>query len=302
MLTDMQIALGGHDLSDPGDPFWLVPPLADVQRFSALDQSRLEDLQVFAFLAAVAASGGLHPLDVTTPLSDPPDRVVRRGDREWAVELTELTVEDLRADLGRARAFGRSLQEGLEASGEHEHLRGRLVNVAPVAAELPSDPATSLPAVVAALKEDKGSISDIPIDPSQGLPEQLPDVGFYGDVGAFNIHLNAGPGIVGRILVSASTQAQIRRSEALESFQQRVASKDRPENEILVVTCGLPDKRGYMCAVDEWIFRLLREIAGDVGLPLDAPQYLTAVALHSFSTGEWFEAYRANDAEAPWSG
>src|SRR5690348_15315470 len=134
----MDIALGGHSEEDPEDPFWLIPPVVDLPRYPGpLSQQRLEDLQLFGFLAAVASAGGEHPLEVRVPPSDPPDRVLIGRERMWAVELTELTLADVRAELGPMRGFGRTLQVALEASGEHEHLRGRIVNVSPSAGAAP---------------------------------------------------------------------------------------------------------------------------------------------------------------------
>jgi hypothetical protein len=81
----VQIALGGHAPDDPDDPFWIVPAIVDTQVITGpVTQERLEDLQLFAFLTSLAASGALHPLGVTSPDEDPPDRFVRFLRRDCA--------------------------------------------------------------------------------------------------------------------------------------------------------------------------------------------------------------------------
>jgi hypothetical protein len=265
-----------------------------------LTQDRLEDMQVFGFLTALAATGGRHPLSVAVPSTDPPDRLVGDGTLEWGLEMSELTLEDVRKELGPIRALGRALQVALTESADHEHLRGQLVMLSPADVP-PKDPSGELPAIVEALREDRGSLAEMQVDISEGLPEKLPDAGFYGQIGSFVVHVNGPPGVPGQILVAASTQAQVYRSEALAALAARINAKDRSENDLVLVTCGLPDKRGYVCGVDEWIFQILREATtqGLLRLP-DEPRHLQGVAVHSVASGTWFEAYRRPGPRVPW--
>jgi hypothetical protein len=103
---------------DPDDPMWIVPPSpVDVPVVAGpVKQSRKEDLQVLAFLTTVAATTGtLDPIGVL-PGGNPPDRMLRIGGREWGLELTELTTEDVRRDLSVARGVGRELSSELASS------------------------------------------------------------------------------------------------------------------------------------------------------------------------------------------
>ena len=298
------IALGGHAPEDPSDPLWLVPPIGDVPVLTGdVTQDRIEDLQLHGFLSAVAAAGGRHPLEVLVPATDPPDRILRSIGHEWRLELTELTLQDVRAELAPIRAAGRILQEALRAAADdYKHLRGRLVMIAPIGQELPRDPSADLSAVLEVLKEDRGALSDLQLDYSQGLPEELPQAGFYGDVGVFNVHVNGPPGVPGEITVAASTQAQIKQSAALEALEARVRAKDKPANELLLISCGLPDKRGYICSVDTWIFQLLAELhLGGASLVKTEPEYLSAVVLHNFADGRWFGVLQREGSDLPWS-
>jgi hypothetical protein len=295
----MQIALGGHRVEEPIDPLVVVPGFIDVATLpSPVTQQRLEDLQLFGFLTAVAAGGGQHPLRVDVPLKDPPDRYIRSPTTSWGIELTELTLEDVRSALAPIRAAGRMLQAALEESTEHEHLRGRIINATVLPAKFTDDPRAGVGAAVEVLKENRGSTADVSYDPISGPPERLPTEGIYGDAGPFHVIVNGPPpGIPGRITVSATTSARIRRSEAVAALEARIEAKDLPGNELLLVSCGLPDKKGYTCEVDSWIFQLLVDaFESGHGALNYAPQHLMSIAVHSLATGQWFEAYRSAGA------
>ena len=124
------IGLHGVRKGRPDDPMWLVPasPFDMPAIAGPLSKDRREDLQVWTFLLAAAAQReGQHPLGVRRG-EDPPDRYVQGPEREWSLELTELTLGDVRSELARARAVGRRLQEALRANpGRHGHLVGRRV-------------------------------------------------------------------------------------------------------------------------------------------------------------------------------
>jgi hypothetical protein len=215
------------------------------------------------------------------------------------LELTALTLEDLRRDLGPLRSAGRTLQDRLQASAQHQHLLGRVVRVTSTAE--PRELNDELDAVVELLKQDKGSLNDIEMDLSDGLPAELPNAGFYGSVGGLVVDVNGPPGRPDTILVSASCRAKVRQTEALELMASRVTRKDDVRNDILLVTCGLPDKRGYVCAADPWIFETVAEAAGNAAFLPERPKHLTAVVLHHQADGRVLELYRQEDAVLPWT-
>jgi hypothetical protein len=183
----INIALGGHEADKPDDPMFTVPQMADVPHFAGpVSQQRLEDLQLFGFLVAVSSTGGNHPITIEVPPRDPPDRMLRCGGAAWGIELTELTLEDVRSELGPIRAAGRRLQAALRQSTEHEHLRGRPVTATVVKPEeFPRDIDTDIAAAVEILKADKGAMSDVQFDSTQGMPTQLPNVGSTAMSGRF---------------------------------------------------------------------------------------------------------------------
>jgi hypothetical protein len=49
----------------------------------------------------------------------------------------------------------------------------------------------------------------------------------------------------------------VRGCEAHEKLQNRVEEEDREPNEVLLVTCGLVDERGYTCGIDRFIYKTL---------------------------------------------
>ena len=157
---------------------WLVPasPFDMPAIAGPLSKDRREDLQVWGFLLAAAAQReGQHSLGVRRG-EDPPDRYVQGPEREWSLELTELTLGDVRSELARARAVGRRLQEALRANpGRHGHLvGGRVVpSLLPEPDKpLPGDPASMIAALVDVLAEDQGCVAD-DVDLLRGLPKRV---------------------------------------------------------------------------------------------------------------------------------
>lgn len=301
----MSIALGGHHVDNPDDPVWTVPPaLVDERVAESLDKPRREDLQVWAFLFALATGGHppAHPVSVESG-DDPPDKVIRCPSGTWGCELTELTVESLRADLAPVRGFGRRLKEALDADvSQYGHLRGRQVGAMFMPASMgeagrPNEDDFNM--LTAALREDKGYAGE-GADYSQGLPSQLPDRGFYGQVGQFVVVVNAG-GRPDAITVSAGISGSIARSQAVELLRDRVATKDSPGNDILLITCGLPDGKGYTCPLDGWLFQaLLGELERGVELLDAAPRHLRGIALHDWRSGAWTQVF-GRHGDTPWS-
>jgi hypothetical protein len=309
VVTTIGLHLVGED--DPGDPSWLVPPSPlDVPVVAGrLTQERQEDLQLWSFLLAAGLVGGQHPLEVRRGEQDPPDRYLRGPAGEWALEMTELTAENVRGELAVARGFGRRLERSLRADPHgYAHLLGRRVVLAltPQVAEqsLPAGPAGPagpdiLESISEALAEDKGCVGD-GVDLSAGFPSQWPNsAGFYGPHGPFLVQVQ-GDGVEGQITVVSSAQGEMRRSESLRALAGRLAKKDCPPNEALLISCGLPDKLGYVCGLDSFVFRLIAE-AISAGETLPAPSHLSAVALHLWGTTELIQLHSVPDAPAPWS-
>jgi hypothetical protein len=296
----MHVGIGGHSADAPDDRFVILGAVLD-QPFMAgpISKDRLEDLQLWGALEAMGVSGAArHPLG-TRIGEDPPDRYLIYGERVWGTELTELTVQDVRRDLSPVRRFGRELQERLRArSSEFAHLNGRLVTLAKLDdSPMPRHYGHLLVEVEAALTTDNGFVGE-GMDLSQGPPEQLGTRGLCGDHGPFNVIVNPGAGNAD-IVVSASSQIRVTQSEAIAALGERVAAKDEPGNEILLVTCGLIDERGYTCPADQIIFQFLREIsASGVSIFPNRPEHIKGILIHLWNSPYMSHWQSTNDV--PW--
>jgi hypothetical protein len=221
------------------------------------------------------------------------------GGRAWGTELTELTVQDVRHDLAPVRRFGRELQERLRArSSDFAHLKGRLVTLAKLDdSPMPKDYRQLLTELEGVFAADRGFVGE-DVDLIQGLPEQLGTRGMYGDHGPFNVLVNPAAGN-SDIVVSASSQTQLRRSDAIAALSARVAAKDKIDNEILLVTCGLVDEKGYTCPADQIIFHFLRESsAAGVSILPQKPTHIKGVLMHLWNSPYLFHWESENDV--PW--
>jgi hypothetical protein len=282
----MAIGVMGFAEGRPDDPFEMVAAILDQPVLTGpVHKDRREDLQLWSALHALTVCGvALHPLGVSRG-DDPPDRWLFRGDRKWGVELTELTIEDVRQDLSLLRAVARELRgRVLEREADFAHLRGRLVVISKdPALDLPRDHGQLLTDLETLLATDQGFVGEGQ-DLGQGPPKQLGTRGLYGKCGPFDVVANRNTNS-NDIVLSAASPTTIYRSEAIEALGRRVAAKDHGPNEVLIVTCGLPDPRGYTCPADQTIFHLLW-LADQAGVPLlpTRPTHLRGVLVHWWSS------------------
>jgi hypothetical protein len=282
----MQIGVGGHPEGNPDDPFMIMGSALD-QPFwpGPVPKDRREDVQLWTALASLANSGmSRHPLGIRIG-EDPPDRYLVHKGREWATEMTELTVQDVRRELSPVRQFGRDLQERLNARpADFNHLNGRLVSLSKLGpVEIPKDTSQLLSDLETVLEADNGFVGQ-GLDLSQGPPQNLGTRGFYGDHGPFNVMVQNGTNTSG-ITVSASSSSQVLRSEAIKALGDRVAAKDIAENEILLVTCGLIDPKGYICPADSSIFQLLQDAAtAGISVLPQKPTHIKGILIHLWNS------------------
>lgn len=258
-----------------------------------ITKERLEDLQLWSALKALAVRGNaLHPL-TAKPGGDPPDRLISCGDRTWGAELTELTIEDVRGDLARVRMFGRQFQQRLRGQPKFAHLRGRVVMLNKRHEEpLPRDVSELVGELETALAEDRGVFAES--DVTSGELK-----GCYDACGPFMVLVNAA-GEDGEIQVTAATHSEVMREDALQAFERRVMEKDRSGNDLVIVTCGLPDKQGYVCPYDHAIYLTLCDVIAEGGKLLSRiPTHIRGGLVHLWDNNmmiSWSE-----DGEAlPW--
>ncbi len=89
----------------------------------------------------------------------------------------------------------------------------------------------------------------------------------------------------------------------MDALAARTAEKDREPNEILIVSCGLPDERGYVCQVDNFIFQALWDVRAKqspLGSLVPEPAVVDGVMLHQFG-GNLLEVYKRPGVRLPWS-
>ena len=282
--------LGGYEEGREDDPMLVIGTALDQPVMVAhSSKDHREDLQLWSALTALGMSGlAKHPIEVAVG-QDPPDRVFSVEDHRWGVELTELTIEDIRQSLGPVRQFGRRLQKRVrERAVEFAHLSGRSVSLLALPDRtLPKRDGQLIDELENALLEDKGLPGD-GVDLSHGLPQQLDMHGIYGEHGPFMVMANPNPGST-EITISAAVHMKVHQSEAIAALNNRVATKDDPGNDVLIVTCGLPDAYGHTCPADAAVFQLLwdAEKSGVSVLP-DKPAHIKGVLIHLWGSPNLF--------------
>ena len=299
----MHVGIIGHEEGKEGDPFVIVGPFLDQPILKGpISGSRREDMQITSALFALAYTGmAPSPVSVRTG-DDPPDRFVNLGGREWGLELTELTMPDIRQELADVRRFARNLQNLLtERSDDYRHLQGKSVNLAKSEKPLPKKQGPLLTATAEALREDRG-FSGQDMDLSHELPQQLNMRGIYGEHGGFHVIVNPGQplGDPSSITVSAHGNYQIHLSEAVEALAKRIDEKDKGCNELLLITCGLVDNYGYTCPADEYIMRLLAmSVESGQSVFPRPPKHIKGILIHQWHTQLLYHWER--DANVPWT-
>jgi hypothetical protein len=295
----VDIGIHGTEPDREDDPLYVIPPKPlDVPALAGpLNKDRREDLQILSFALAISLTvDGGHPIEIR-PGGDPPDRFIRVNGRAQSVELTELTVFDVRREFAQARKLGRDLRERLRTvASRYTHLVGRLVVISVLPGEpLPGDTKILLDNICVLLEKDQGCVGD-GVDLTKGLPDPWPnDRGFYGQSGPVHVQVYR-DGLPNEIFVSGAHQANIRLSQAIHVLESRVRAKDTPPNEILVMSCGLPDDRGYRCGPDSFIFEFISKHRDRLQL---SPQHLKSIFLHHWGTSAWLQLYRSEESP-PW--
>jgi hypothetical protein len=290
-------------LSPDGEPFIMpVGGVLDEQYMTGpISKERLEDLQLWSALQALAKNGAtLHPLGIRAG-EDPPDRWLIHGDLEWGTELTELTVEDIRTDLAWTRKFARDLQQRLRSRAtDFSHLQGRTVTLAKQHEQaIPRDTRLLLEEIELALSKDKGHVGE-DMDFSQGAPKRLGQRGIHGVHGVFGVTVNQNPSD-NEINVSATSHLKLLRSEVIAALGKRVAEKDEDRcNQVLIVTCGRPDQKGYRCPYDHGMFLVLQDaIKAGIDILPKKPVNIRGVLIHLWETPNLISWEEGGDL--PWS-
>lgn len=177
----------------------------------------------------------------------------------------------------------------------YRHLVGRAVTIQKYSAGvLPKKDGPLLDQIAEALKQDKGVLFTGPAMSPGGQ-------GDYGHYGPLAVSLQAVPGIAGFGIYMAY-DFQVRRSEAIAAFAERVAKKDEPGNDVLLVTCGVPDERGWASASDHALFLHL-DAAYKSGISLlpKKPTHIRGIMIHASTDAPGLILLRDTD-DVPWLG
>jgi hypothetical protein len=292
-VTLLGIELGGND-----EPSMVVGAVAYTRVPSQPGLHWREDLQFWSAIHALAYSGkARHPLGVET--GDKPDRRITLGAKSWGTELTQLTINNSRrTELAQLNAFARRLSERLDRQpGVYQHLVGRTVMLeAATGARLPKDNEALLVALTEVLKQDRGHLGD----DAGATGSPIGRTGIYDPVGPFGVNVLFQPGS-DQIGMVAQRTFQITRSEAIASFVDRIQKKDEPGNDIVIITCGVPDEYGLVCAADYAIFKLLTDaISARVSVLPKKPNHIRGILVH-FLNELRIAAIRCEDSDNfPW--
>lgn len=290
------IAIGGHQ-GDPGDPLYTSPatvPLDHPALPGPIAKAQREDLQVLDYLSTLAARGlAAHPLRVDEG-GDPPDRMVGVGADLWGLELTELTIQDVRSTIAPMRHAGRDLARRLrEDKHAYDHLVGRAVQWT-IFDEVTSH---TIDVAAEALRDDRGVVNQaITFGPSGEPPATLDtSTGFYTDIPGATILVYAA-GTAGPVTVTVGSTFRVLRSEATDLMAKRIARKDTGAARALLLTAGLPDETGHVCPFDTWLFQHLADESVLTSLP--EPTHLDYIAISLWGTGSVIEAF--SRSRPPW--
>lgn len=297
----MQIIMRGTVEGSPSDPVIMLPPSPmDYQVLPApLSKVRREDLQILSFMYVnIPFFGSSSPLEILRG-NDPPDRVVRIFDDSFSVELTELTVGDIRGNFARARKFGRAILSGIELTKDvYGHLIGRrvLLTISP-RTKLPRDTSALVEEVLRLLTEDKGCVGD-ELEGVTEFPQQWPLTynGFYKvtDPVIVQVFRDGSPN---KFNVIGSNQAEFSHSDLLSLLRERISAKDKPSNTVLIVSCGLPDENGCMCPADQFMFEEIVKLRDSLSFN---PVHLKSIYLHLWNSLSCIELFRSADLPAYW--
>jgi hypothetical protein len=238
--------------------------------------------------------------------ADPPDAVVDTGNEKYGWELTTLTVEGRR----QARDLFNNVRAKLAMQQRHRvsHLAGHLTymwfGMAAEKAGLPyrRNDATAVDELLDALATYKPDPSHYTADVQGGPPPQLPggydSVNAPGDVALFSTpFLNGVPtsplfSLTG-VEIGLAYQSNHSASREWSKLRDLINKKDRPENNVLLISVGAPDRVGNQYPAEEVLANFL----------LDNPEpvtanHLSAVLLHFWGTGRAMNLLGAAPTEA----
>jgi hypothetical protein len=286
-------ALGGTTAD--GRESWSLPAMPIESRVMAVGPSQrvIEDMQFLGMVQAAQRRGLMGPIDsYARPDQDPPDLIVRTGENTFAVELTTISVTDVsRQRFQEVQRFSQDLMDRVRADLDtYAHLRGRTIFLGEMASDDNRPPRRNSAAYDAlmtelctALADDFGTVEPYSVPDGESPPKTMPLGPGRKFIGPFVMEVNRTGSDDAPPTVTANAQYEIYRGDLEARFRERVAAKDRPENDVLVITTGLVNSRGFVVTADVMIYEFLVQLQSE-GLTLQ-PQHLDQVILHDWGTG-----------------
>ncbi|MFC9872897.1 hypothetical protein [Nocardia salmonicida] len=294
-------ALEGPSPDDPNDLHSAVISAAldhHVMRGPVAMEHR-EDLQVWSFLQACGFQHWFkeHPVGVQRG-DDPPDYVLTYGDREFGMELTQLTVESLRQNLADVRRIGRLCEERLNSDTDlYVHLRGRNI-VIQASGSKRINHAVAVEAICTRLRDNLGAFNGtVPLDEAR-MPTSFKMPGYYGIVEELMIRATVENATPGRATVLPLAQMDITRSEVEKALNDLVVEKDKSGNEILLITTSAIDGAGYINPADSFLFG--RIMSKTVHLTVE-PSHINVIMMHDGITGQVIMLFLRPGSEHPFA-
>jgi hypothetical protein len=308
-LAEVDISLLSYD-EDPEDPIYQLPVSQADHRIlpgSGYGKDQLEDLQLWACLTALTANQIVPGAIGVVPGGDPPDRILTVDRASYPLELTVLTIQQLRSRLGGVRQLARLVQDRVhESLPGYAHLTDRTVVIAAFDLDNALPPGTRRSGVAdqiaTALREDRGFMGHH-LNASRIATAGFPDEadlsgGDYGEFAGLNVQAQQSVAPSGNpVAVVGAAQAEFRLSEVRALVKQVIARKDVSENRILLISAGAPDKDGFTCPLDFWLFDALWQ-HGLGGRP--QPSHLDCVLMQAWGKPLVAELYRRPGATLPW--
>lgn len=288
---------------DSGDRYATVTSVPFIQftQHGNYSQSAIENIQLTDFLRQAQTGGIVADLaSVEWVANDPPDvSIAMRDGQKFAVELTTISASEItRGRLDEAAKIESAIRDRIAAESDaFAHLQGRIVALNELASDENRPPKRRpvqfdkfVNQIVDELRTDFG-VAGVPVDPNNPrLPESIPAE--VANVGrkwiedtryTLEVH-QAQPGL--DVHVTSNVQIELGYTDVANRVMELVARKDKPANQILLLTTGLISKSGRTVPADRLIFDMIYRLSQQGAIRL-APKHLNQVILH-FWGEPWF--------------
>jgi hypothetical protein len=274
-------------------------------------QESIEVQQFLDFALAAQERGELAAIEsYRKPPSDPPDLLVTTRGREYAVELTSISTPDVsRQRLSEVRTIGRNLTDLIKRERQHfPHLVGKRIILQELASDDQRPPKAhgrKIEGVVDRLAEALGpgigTVDRTPLlppgsPPGTVVPGEVAMRGrawVDGTTYLLEVHPNedadSPPNLV------ANCQVELVSRVLAETLVDRVLRKDREGTEFLLITTGLPDKAGFLCPADSYVFELIKQLASAGRIKFPPLRYLKQVVINHWRCPPWTMVFADGD-------